>query len=193
MTVESTAALGAVGAGSAVTDEVWTGVLRAAAVRLSGAGVSVWPVCPATGRLVSGRPAAGPVVARWWWDRPYGIGFLAGEGFDVIEVPARLGPRLLPVIGHAATVWEAITAAGRVWRVFVTGGSPVVFEFRHLVPGARLHTDGTLLMLPPTPGDACRWVAREPGPGTRLQLPHSLTTQWAAINAARAARSQDIE
>jgi hypothetical protein len=166
--------------------------LKAAAVRLCGAGWPILPVSyPTADRLVSGRcPPDEDAAADWWSDQPYGIACRTGELFDALQVPSWLGRMLLPAVEHYATVVEVATALETAWLFLVTPNSPGIPDLPRDI-GIRLRGAGDWILVPPTPtlGGTSRWVARPPEQRLAEQrLPHSLTLQWSVVRAVSSAR-----
>lgn len=189
--------------------------LRRVAVRYAAHGWDVTPgACLARQRFVCGRadcrttgchPAlenweqaatSDPTrVATWWRHQPHGLLLATGRAFDVIEVPAHLGRRVIdaarpypgltygvqPDRGHGPV---AVTPAGR-WMFLVRPGNPLRPELDQCFDVVR-HGLGSWIPAPPTrlPEGPVRWVV--PPEAVRWQLPDSYRTQRLLVNALHA-------
>lgn len=175
-------------------------VLAEAAVRYVLAG---WPVVPVRLPVAGDGPAvplrslvshrAAPDVAtaqEWWTTGTYGIGVLAGIVFDMLVVPARIGPATAELlrrsrpcaVGHPDGWWLFPVRVGSEWLTDLPRGS-----------GISLLGAGTQVVVPPTPvGRGCvEWQVRGVGLAEVIgrdswgesRLPHGMTTQQAAARA----------
>ena len=163
-------------------------LLRRAALRYAAHG---WPVTPGaclTGdRYSCGRPGC-PImgchpaipsweddasadaarVAVWWRHRPHTVLLATGWTFDVLEVPAALGVRVLGttrlhagVLGHGQADVRgpvAVTPAGR-WMFLVRPGAPLRSELDNCLDVVR-HGRGSWIPAAPsrTPEGPVRWA-----------------------------------
>lgn len=179
-----------------------------------------WPVVPTSyptaDRLICHRcPPDVDTAREWWSDQLYGIAGHTGELFDALEVPVRLGERVLGSLGGRAPAVIEIPLTG-TWLFLVTPRSPLS---RDLPPGCgvAMHGRDGWVPLPPTAvlGGEVLWVSRPPflrspvlNPGGRTggadgvggldqpgaaagngwRLPHSLVAQWAVLHALNAVR-----
>jgi hypothetical protein len=158
------------------------------------------PGCPTTGchpaleqweRAASDDPVQ---VANWWRHQPHGLLLITGRAFDVIEVPAYLGRRMLDVVrtrpGAAAagpTRFHgpvAVTPAGR-WMFLVRPGDPLRPELEHCLYVLR-HGPGSWIPAPPTrlPEGTVRWTVAPAEIGWRL--PDSYALQEILVDTLRA-------
>ncbi|WFE41625.1 bifunctional DNA primase/polymerase [Micromonospora sp. WMMD998] len=184
--------------------------LRRVAVRYALHG---WPVTPgaclANRRFVCGRAGCPTVgchpaledwdhgasadparVATWWRSRPHGVLLPTGRAFDVLEVAAHLGRRMLATVathpaGFGVRGPVLVTPTGR-WMFLVRPGDPLRPELEHCFHVVR-HGTGSWIPAPPTrlPEGTVRWaVAPEQA---RWQLPDSYLVQNALVEALRAA------
>jgi hypothetical protein len=169
-----------------------------------------WPILPvqlpvrentgavSTRDLVVTRPPGDERVAREWWsDRPYGIAAAVGVHFDVLVVPARIGPAVaaqFPPVTQAA-----ISHPNGSWLFLVSPGSPVIQDMPRRC-GVTLHRAGDHILLPPTPvpdGELdweftpCDLVTPAGPRGRRCQIrvPHSLVAQHAVVKVLNLERS----
>ncbi|SCL38024.1 Bifunctional DNA primase/polymerase, N-terminal [Micromonospora rhizosphaerae] len=182
--------------------------LRRVAVRYAAHGWEVTPgACLANNRFVCGRagcptigchPAledweeaasADPArVATWWRSRPHAVLLPTGRAFDVLEVSADLGRRMLDgVATHPAGLGVRgpvlVTPTGR-WMFLVRPGDPLRPELEQCFHVVR-HGPGSWIAAPPTrlAEGTVRWaVAPEQ---VRWQLPDSYLAQNALIRALR--------
>ena len=174
-------------------DRVGCSGLRGAAMRYSAAG---WPIAPtvppAHEGVVCQHGPAGPGEAQEWWSQEsYGIALLTGVLFDVLQLPAWLGARLLPALEHRTGVIVEEGPGYARWRFLVSPGYPAIAELGLIGGGACLIGAGRWVLLPPTPrpGGTTRWAARPPLVATVADtVPHSLHVQRAAVRAVAAAR-----
>jgi hypothetical protein len=185
--------------------------LRRAAVRYAAHG---WPVTPGaylTGdRFACGRPGCpimgchpaieswedesstdGARVARWWRRRPYTVLLATGWKFDVLEVPAAVGLRVLGTVRlHTGVLGPepgdargpvAVTPTGR-WMFLVRPGEELRPELATCLDVLR-HGRGSWIPAGPsrTPEGPVRWaVAPE---HTGWHLPASATVQTMLVDA----------
>ncbi len=149
--------------------------LRRAALRYAGHG---WPVTPgavlAGQRFVCGRagcPTVGAhpaldrwewsastqpsTVATWWQHRAYTVLLVTGTAFDVLEVPAHLGSRILGATTLGAGIGRpevrgpvAVTPTGR-WMFWVRPGDPLRPELADCLDVIR-HGESSWVPAPPT-------------------------------------------
>jgi hypothetical protein len=145
--------------------------LRRAALRYAAHG---WPVTPgavlAGHRFVCGRagcPTTGahpaldgwegtattdvPRVAAWWQHRPHTVLLATGTAFDVLDVPAKLGMRVLGASRLGADDLRgpvAVTPTGR-WMFLVRPGDPLRPELEASLDVVR-HGRGSWIPAPPT-------------------------------------------
>lgn len=190
--------------------------LRRAATRYAAHG---WPVTPGA-CLVGARFACGragcPImgchpaiesyqddastdparVARWWRRRPHAVLLVTGRTFDVIEVPAALGVRVLGtarlhagVLGPAhpdARGPVAVTPDGR-WMFLVGPGVELRPELRHRLDVVR-HGLGSWIPAAPSrmPQGQVRWAV--PPEQVHWRLPASQVVQALLADALPAAR-----
>jgi hypothetical protein len=190
-----------------VNDDPRATALLDAAISYAAAG---WPVIPVAlpvqewggavpvRRLVVGRPAPDGQVARdWWADRPYGIALRAGAPFDVLTVPARVGPAIVAHFPPGAML-AAEHPDGR-WLLLVTPGARLTEDLPRRC-GVTLHGAGSHILLPPTPvaDGELSWAVR---PDRRsglvardgsIRAPHSLTVQAVAARLLFAERIADL-
>ena len=157
------------------------------------------PGCPVTGchpalehweEAASNDPAR---VATWWHHRPHALLLATGRAFDVIEVPAYLGQRMLAAIraepertgaddrsrGPVAT-----TPIGR-WMFLVRPGDPLRPELEQCLYVLR-HGLGSWIPAPPTRlrEGAVRWVV--PPSEITWRLPASYALQDILVDTLRA-------
>lgn len=165
-------------------------VLRRAALRYAAHGWAVTPGACFTGhRFACHRPgcpitgchpatdsweddaATDPArVAGWWRDRPYTVLLATGGAFDVLEVPAALGLRVLGTARlHAGLLGPertdvrgpvAVTPGGR-WMFLVRPGTPLRSELEGRLDVVR-HGRGSWIPAAPSraAGGAVRWAVR---------------------------------
>lgn len=183
--------------------------LRRIAVRYAMHGWEVTPgACLARSRFVCGRAGCPTVgchpaledwehaasadparVATWWRSRPHAVLLPTGRAFDVLEVPAHLGRRVLDTLpahpaGPAVRGPVLVTPTGR-WMFLVRPGDPLRPELEHCFHVVR-HGPGSWIAAPPTrqPEGPVRWaVAPEQA---RWQLPDSYLLQNTLVDALRA-------
>ncbi|HET8642535.1 MAG TPA: bifunctional DNA primase/polymerase [Pseudonocardiaceae bacterium] len=165
--------------------------LREAAVAYARVGWPILPVeTPTADRLICGRcPPDATTAHDWWTDEPYGIACRTGEVFDALQMPARLGELVLPVLAqYGAPAVVEVPLTGN-WLFLVTPGAPRITDLP-ADSGVRLRGRGWWILLPPTVviGGTVAWVGSS-GPGGRL--PHSMTVQWAALRALVTMRREE--
>ncbi|WP_097320097.1 bifunctional DNA primase/polymerase [Paractinoplanes atraurantiacus] len=162
----------------ALLDLVDRGRLRRAASRYAEHGWAVTPGARLVGhRFTCGRPGC-PIMAchpaleswedsasadpaqvqSWWRHRPYSVLLATGRLFDVLEVPAALGLRVLGTARlHTGVLGVqradargpvAVTAAGR-WMFLVRAGVPLRPELDHRLDVVR-HGAGSWVPAAPT-------------------------------------------
>lgn len=186
--------------------------LRRVAVRYAGHGWDVTPgacltrhrfVCDRVGCPTTGcHPAledwecsatADPArVAAWWLGRPHAVLLATGRTFDVIEVPAYLGQRILDATrpcGRAGLPGEgrgpvSVTPSGR-WMFLVRPGEPLRPELDQCLYVVK-HSVGSWIPAPPTrlPEGVVRWAV--PPEETRWRFPDSYAVQEMLVDALRA-------
>ncbi|MGC5032207.1 bifunctional DNA primase/polymerase [Micromonospora sp. DT229] len=183
--------------------------LRRVAVRYAMHGWEVTPgACLARSRFVCGRAGCPTVgchpalenwehaasadparVANWWRARPYSVLLPTGHSFDVLEIPADLGRRVLEAVrahpaGPGVRGPVLITPTGR-WMFLVRPGDPLRPELEHCLQVVR-HGPGSWIAAPPTrlPEGQVRWVVAPEQ--ARWQLPDSYLVQNTLIGALRA-------
>lgn len=185
--------------------------LRRVAMRYAAHGWVVTPgACLARHRFVCGRagcrttgchPAledwqqsasADPArVAAWWRVRPHAVLLATGRAFDVLEMPAYLGQRLLEVtrsalgtVGADADELRGPVAAvpGGQWLFLVRPGEPLRPELDQCRYVVR-HGVGSWIPAPPTrlPEGTVRWVVTPEE--TRWLLPDSYRVQELLLDA----------
>ena len=165
--------------------------LCAAAVEYVEAG---WPICPTRPpeheqvvcRLV---PPDTDTAREWWSSDAYGICCLTGRLFDVLQVPAALGPLVLRRLDPAgAPVISVERSTGSVWCFLVTAGAPVIADIPR-ASQARLFAADEWVLMPPTESrdGPVSWLA-PPEDAAELHLPHSLEAQWAVVRAWKTLR-----
>jgi hypothetical protein len=163
-------------------------VLRRAALRYAAHGWAVTPGACFTGhRFACHRPGC-PItgchpaidsweddattdparVAGWWRDRPYTVLLATGGAFDVLEVPAALGLRVLGTARlHAGLLGPdrtdvrgpvAVSPDGR-WMFLVRPGTQLRSELQACLDVVR-HGRGSWIPAAPSraPGGAVRWA-----------------------------------
>jgi hypothetical protein len=177
-------------------------VLADAALRYVLAGWPILPIRPpvpdsapsvSVRRLASHRPPSDVDTAADWWGgaHAYGIAAVVGIHFDVLSVPAPLGPPMLEFLRRSPVV--AIDHPGGWWLFLTTPGAPAIDD----IPrgrGIAIHRAGSYVPLPPstTATAPVEWAYRvtplaemiTPGPADQPRLPHSLIVQQAAARAA---------
>ncbi|WJK43553.1 bifunctional DNA primase/polymerase [Solwaraspora sp. WMMA2056] len=185
--------------------------LRRAALRYAAHG---WPVtpgavlckgrfrcdrlsCPILGchpaqetweRDASDRPDR---VSAWWRTRPHPVLLATGHAFDVLDVPARLGLRVLCTLrlrGGAAMPGQgqlrgpvAVTPTGR-WMFLVRPGDTLRPELDDSLDVIQ-HGSGSWIPAPPTllPEGPVRWAVGPQEVG--WYLPHSYAVQQLVVDA----------
>ncbi|GIE96703.1 bifunctional DNA primase/polymerase [Paractinoplanes rishiriensis] len=184
--------------------------LRRAAIRYAEHG---WPVTPGarlTGhRFLCGRPGC-PImtchpaleswedsastdlgrVHSWWRHGAYTVLLATGWRFDVLEVPASLGLRVLGtsrLLGAGALGPVAVTAAGR-WMFLTRPGSPLRSELDHRLDVVR-HGLGSWIPAPPTRmlEGPVRWAVRPER--TQWRLPEAEVVQSLLVDALGTVRT----
>jgi hypothetical protein len=188
--------------------------LRRAALRYVEHGWAVIPgACLAGNRFVCGRPGC-PImgchpapegwedsastdvakVATWWRRRPHTVLLATGITFDVLEVPAALGLRVLGatrlhagVVGPDRTAVRgpvAVTPAGR-WMFLVRPGESLRPELENCLDVVR-HGTGSWVPAAPSrmPEGPVRWAV--PPEQTLWRLPDPGAVQGMLVDALRA-------
>ena len=195
--------------------------LRRAAVRYAAHG---WPVTPGAcldgHRFDCGRPgcpimACHPAIESWedaastdldrvrarWRRRPHAVLLATGRAFDVLEVPATLGLRVLGaarlragVMGAGAAGADpldprgpvAVTPSGQ-WMFLVRPGEPLRSALEDRVDVVR-HGPGSWIPAAPSrmPDGAVRWAV--PPRETGWRLPGSAAVQVLLVDAIAATR-----
>jgi hypothetical protein len=183
--------------------------LRRAALRYAEHGWAVTPgACLSGDRFTCGRlgcPIMGchPALAEWaaaastdaarigaWWDRlPHTVLLATGGAFDVLEVPAALGLRVLEAARtHTAAPDRtdasgpvAVTPTGR-WMFLVRPGEALRTELDNYLDMV-LHGPGSWIPAAPTrtPEGPVRWAV--PPEQTRWQLPAAAVVQALLVDA----------
>ena len=188
--------------------------LRRAALRYVEHGWSVTPgACLAGSRFVCGRPGC-PIpschpaldgweesastdiarVAAWWRRRPHSVLLATGRAFDVLEVPASLGLRVLGATrlhagvggphGTDAQGPVAVTPTGR-WMFLVRPGEPLRTEVDccldvvHHGPGSWIPAAPSRMVEGPV-----RWAVTPEQ--TRWQVPPSSVVQGMLVDVLAA-------
>lgn len=155
------------------------------------------PGCPTTGchpaleRWDEAASADREQVMAWWQRQPHALLLPTGRAFDVLEVPAHLGLRVLGAARlHAGVVGPgrgqvrgpvAVTPTGR-WMFLVRPGDPLRPELADSLDVVR-HGPGSWIPAPPTrlPEGLVRWsVSPEE---TRWRLPDSYAVQGMLVDA----------
>jgi Bifunctional DNA primase/polymerase, N-terminal len=186
-------------------------LLRRAALRYAEHGWAVTPgACLARHRFVCGRagcPTTGchPALERWeesattsvarvaaWWQhRPHTILFATGIAFDVLEVPAPLGLRVLGAARlHAGVLGVgrggahgpiAVTPSGQ-WMFLVLPGGRQIPELVDR-PDVVHHARGSWIPAAPSPmpDGRVRWAVSPEQAGWRL--PDAATVQRMLVGA----------
>ena len=184
--------------------------LRRAALKYASHGWAVTPgACLTGGRFACGRPGC-PImgchpatesyqdtastdtarVARWWRHRPHAVLLVTGGMFDVIEVPAMLGVRVLGAArlragalgpDHDARGPVAVTPDGR-WMFLVRPGVELRPEVEHRLDVVR-HGRGSWIPAAPsrTPEGQVRWAVSPDE--VHWRLPGSPAVQALLIDA----------
>ncbi|HEU4348844.1 MAG TPA: bifunctional DNA primase/polymerase [Actinoplanes sp.] len=181
-------------------------VLRRAALRYAAHGWAVTPgACFAGHRFTCGRPGC-PImgchpatesweddacsdpaqVAHWWRRRPYTVLLATGWTFDVLEVPAAMGLRVLGTARlHAGLLGPeradvggpvAVTADER-WMFLVRPGVALRSELARC-PHVVLHGRGSWVPAAPSqaPGGPVRWAVSPERVHWRLPDPEAVQT-----------------
>jgi bifunctional DNA primase/polymerase-like protein len=189
--------------------------LRRAALSFAAHGWAVTPgACLDGGRFACGRPGC-PIlrchpaieswerdasidpdrVSRWWRRRPHAVLLPTGHAFDVLEVPAALGLRVLGATRLHADVLGpgpadargpvAVTAAGR-WMFLVEPGRPLRPELAGRRDVVR-HGRGSWVPAAPSrmPDGPVRWAV--PPDRTRWRLPAAAAVQALLVDALTSA------
>lgn len=185
--------------------------LRRAALRYIEHGWAVTPgACLAGRRFVCGRPGC-PImschpaieawedsastdvarVAAWWRRRPHTVLLVTGGAFDVLEVPAALGLRVLGAARlHAGVLGQdragargplAVAPGGR-WMFLVRPGEPLRPELENRLDVVR-HGAGSWIPAPPSrmPEGPVRWAVSPEQ--TQWSLPPSVPVQSMLVDA----------
>jgi len=130
-------------------------------------------------------------VATWWRTQPHAVLLATGDPFDVLEVPAHLGLRVLGAARLLAGVLGsgrgqvrgpiAVTPTGR-WMILVRPGDPLRPELEERLDVVR-HGPGSWIPAPPTrlPEGAVRWALAPEA--TQWQLPDSYAVQGMLVDA----------
>lgn len=189
--------------------------LRRAAVRFAEHGWDVTPgACFGGARFDCARPGCPTLgchpaldgweeaattdferITAWWRSRPHAVLLPTGRAFDVIEVSAHLGLRVLGAARLYASVIGAgrgqvrgpvaVTPTGR-WMFFVRPGDPLRPELSENLDVVR-HGPGSWVPAPPTrlPEGPVRWSVSPDG--TSWLLPDSYAVQAMLVDALSAA------
>ncbi len=118
-------------------------------------------------------------VRAWWRRRPHSVLLVTGRTFDALEVPARLGLRVLGAVRlnrrAEACGPVGVTAAGR-WTFLVAPGTPLRSELDHRLDVVR-HGLGSWIPAAPSrmPEGPVRWAV--PPERTHWQLPAAEVVQ----------------
>jgi hypothetical protein len=187
--------------------------LRRAALRYAAHGWAVTPgACLHGHRFDCGRPgcpimACHPAIESWeddatadttrvtaWWRRrPHAVLLATGSAFDVLEVPASLGVRVLGAIRLHADIHGnlrgnargpvAVTPSDR-WMFLVSPGAPLRPELHDRVDVIR-HGRGSWIPVAPSrmPDGPIRWAVSPDQAGWRL--PPSDAVQDMLVDALR--------
>jgi hypothetical protein len=130
-------------------------------------------------------------VARWWRRRSHSVLLVTGLAFDVVEVPATLGLRVLgtarlhaDVLGHEYADVRgpvAVTPDGR-WMFLVRPGRPLRPELERCLDVVR-HGPGSWIPAAPSriPEGPVRWAV--PPEQVRWRLPESDRLQALLVDA----------
>ncbi|MEV4704999.1 bifunctional DNA primase/polymerase [Actinoplanes sp. NPDC049316] len=185
--------------------------LRRAALRYARQGWAVTPGAYLSGdRFACGRPgcpimgchpaiecweddaSADPArIAGWWRDRPYTVLLATGGAFDVLEVPAAVGLRVLGAVRlHTGVIGPeredargpvAVAPSGR-WMFLVRPGDELRPELASCLDVLR-HGRGSWIPAAPsrTPDGQVRWAVTPEENGWRL--PASATVQAMLLDA----------
>ncbi len=168
-----------------------------------------WPILPTRApdysQLVCTQAPASPEIAfEWWSQQQYGIACPVGRLFDLVQVPAIIGRRmLLKLADRELPVLQFRIGRGvPVWGFLVQPGAPRIHDLPAACPVTVIGRE-RWVSLPPTPSAdrSVRWVtaasngrfgvrlseAASPEIVSLLRLPHSLHVQWAALHALTAA------
>jgi hypothetical protein len=133
-------------------------------------------------------------VLAWWRERPYTVLLATGRAFDVLEVPAALGLRVLgaarlhaDVLGRDRTDTRgpvAVTPSGR-WMFLVRPGAPLRPELDRRLDIVR-HGLGSWIPAAPSrmPDGPVRWAVSPEE--TRWRLPEPDTVQAMLVDALAA-------
>jgi Bifunctional DNA primase/polymerase, N-terminal len=133
-------------------------------------------------------------VGAWWRHRPHTVLLATGQRFDVLEVPAPLGLRVLGaarlhagVLGHRRADPRgpvAVTPAGR-WMFLVRPGAPLRAELAERLDVVR-HGPGSWIPAAPsrTPDGPVRWAVSPDE--ARWRLPEAATVQAMLVDALAA-------
>jgi bifunctional DNA primase/polymerase-like protein len=185
--------------------------MRRAALRYAAHGWAVTPgACLSGSRFACGRagcPIMGchPAIESWedaastdparvtaWWQRrPHPVLLATGWKFDVLDVPARLGLRVLGAIRLHAGVHGpdranargpvAVTPAGR-WMFLVRPGTPLRPDLARCLDVVRHGRDSWIPAAPSRmPDGQVRWAV--PPERTQWSLPGSDTVQAMLVEA----------
>jgi hypothetical protein len=197
----------------AILDRLDRARLRRAALRYAAHGWAVTPgACLRGHRFTCGRPGCPimtchpaleswedsastdiGVVNTWWRHRPYSVLLATGWKFDVLEVPAALGLRVLGTARlHSGLLGAdtdrvdargpvAVTAAGR-WMFLVRPGVPLRSELDHRLDVVR-HGRGSWIPVAPSRmlEGPVRWAV--PPERARWRLPDAEAVQGLLIDA----------
>ena len=146
-----------------------------------------WPILPLAesgDRLVSCMPPRDVETAMdWWSDLPYGVAGVVGPVFDVLEMSAVAGRRVMSKLNDRhGTISVAEVPPTDCWLFFVTPGSPLMLELAQHRDVVRLRNDGWVPLPPtPTPRGRIRWVCRG-------RLAHSLVAQSVTLSTVTTLR-----
>nr|WP_308121439.1 bifunctional DNA primase/polymerase [Actinoplanes bogorensis] len=184
--------------------------MRRAAARYAEHGWAVTPGARLSGhRFACGRPGC-PIMAchpaleswedtasvdpgqvqAWWRHEPYSVLLVTGRRFDVLDVPAALGLRVLGSTRlsrrREACGPVAVTAAGR-WMFLVGPGVPLRSELDHRLDIVR-HRRGSWIPAAPSrmPEGTVRWAV--PPEQTQWRLPDAEMVQAMLTDALGTAR-----
>ncbi|MDG4765045.1 bifunctional DNA primase/polymerase [Solwaraspora sp. WMMD406] len=155
---------------------------------------SCHPALESWERSASDRPDR---VSSWWRRQPHAVLLATGYAFDVLEMPARLGLRVLCTVrlrGGAAAPGHgqlrgpvAVTPTGR-WMFLVRPGDALRPELAESLDVIQ-HGHGSWIPAPPTllPEGAVRWAVRPEE--VRWQVPDSYAVQRIVVDARESATS----